>query len=188
MVSKYQFPFKSHFSVINNRKIHFIDEGQGPVIWMMHGMPMWSYVYRKLIPPLVAAGYRCFAPDLMGFGLSDNPDKEDEHTLKTHVAMMTELVNQLELKNITIIGQDWGGPISLKYAIENKNNIRSIILLNTFIERFPVNQKERSRQNIITSPLPKIYEFLFKNGAFSSFLVKTHGCIQKVCMVKMANR
>ena len=69
MSNRFEYPFKSHYLTISNRKIHYIDEGQGPVIWMMHGMPMWSYVYRKLIPPLVAAGYRCFVPDLMGFGL-----------------------------------------------------------------------------------------------------------------------
>ena len=81
--------------------------------------------------------------------------------------MMTELIGQLELKNITIVGQDWGGPISLRYAIENKNNIAAIILLNTFIERFPANQKERKDNNIINGPLPKVYEILFKNGNLS---------------------
>ena len=171
MKSRYEYPFESRYLIINNRKIHYIDEGQGPIIWMMHGMPMWSYVYRNLIPPLVNAGYRCIVPDLMGFGLSDIPDNEAEHTLKVHVAMMTELIDQLELKKITIVGQDWGGPISLRYAIENKKNIAAIILLNTFIERFPANQKERKDNNIITGPLPKIYEILFKNGKLSSFLV-----------------
>jgi len=184
MEDRFEYPFKSKYLSINNRKIHFIDEGTGPVIWMMHGMPMWSYVYRKLIPPLVKAGYRCLAPDLMGFGLSDKPKDESEHTLKTHVSMMTELINQLGLKNITTVGQDWGGPISLRYAIENKNNISNIILLNTFIERFPVNQKERKNKNIITGPLPKIYEFLFKNGKFSSFLVKNLDVFRKFVWLK----
>jgi len=167
----FEFPFQSHYLTINNRKIHYLDEGRGPVIWMMHGMPMWSYVYRKLIPPLVDAGFRCFVPDLMGFGLSDKPKDEKEHSLINHIAMMTELIEQLELKNITIVGQDWGGPISLRYAIENKSNIAGIILLNTFIERFPCNQKERKKLDIITGPLPKIYELLFKNGKLSSWLV-----------------
>jgi len=184
MKSRYDFPFESRYLKINNRKIHYIDEGQGPVIWMMHGMPMWSYVYRKLIPPLVNAGYRCFVPDLMGFGLSDMPDNEDEHTLKVHVAMMEELIDKLNLKNITIVGQDWGGPISLRYAIEHKNNIAGIILLNTFIERFPANQKERKDKNIITGPLPKVYEILFKNGKISSFLVKKLDVFRKFVWLK----
>lgn len=184
MTERYEYPFKSNYLTINNRKIHFLDEGQGPVIWMMHGMPMWSYVYRKLIPPLVEAGFRCFVPDLMGFGLSDKPENENEHTLKNHVAMMTELINKLELKNITIVGQDWGGPISLRYAIENKSNIAGIILLNTFIERFPGNQKERKKLNIITGPLPKVYELLFKNGKFSTCLVTKLDVFRKFVWLK----
>jgi len=171
MSNRYEYPFKSHYLTINNQKIHYIDEGQGPVIWMMHGMPMWSYVYRKLIPPLVAAGFRCFVPDLMGFGLSDKPENEHEHTLQSHVAMMAELISKLKLKNIVIVGQDWGGPISLRYALENKSNISGIILLNTFIERFPRNKREQKHDAIITGPLPKIYEILFKSGKLSTYLV-----------------
>jgi len=184
MNNRYEYPFKSNYLTINNIKIHYIDEGEGPVIWMMHGMPMWSYVYRKLIPPLVDAGFRCIVPDLMGFGLSEKPKNEKVHTLKTHVAMMTELINKLELKNITIVGQDWGGPISLRYAIENKSNIAGIILLNTFIERFPSNKKERNQHNIITGPLPKIYEILFKNGKFSTYLVTKLDIFRKFVWLK----
>lgn len=184
MTIRYEYPFKSHYLNINGKTIHYLDEGQGPVIWMMHGMPMWSYVYRKLIPPLVNAGYRCFVPDLMGFGLSSIPQGESEHTLKTHVSMMAELIRQLGLKDITIIGQDWGGPISLRYAIKNKDNIKNIILLNTFVERFPKNQKERIKKSIITGPLPKVYEILFKNGKFSSFLVKHFDIFRKFVWLK----
>ena len=184
MKNRYEYPFKSNYLTINKLDIHYLDEGHGPVIWMMHGMPMWSYVYRKLIPPLVEAGFRCIVPDLMGFGLSDKPENENEHTLKNHVAMMTELIDSLELKNITIVGQDWGGPISLRYAIENKSNIAGIILLNTFIERFPCNQKERKKFNIITGPLPKIYEILFKNGKVSTYLVTKLDVFRKFVWLK----
>ena len=82
------------------------------------------------------------------------------------------------------MGQDWGGPISLRYAIENKDNIAAIILLNTLIERFPVNQKERNDNNIITGPLPKVYEVLFKNGKLSSFLVKKLDVFRKFVWLK----
>ena len=168
---RFEYPFRENYKTIDGVKLHYIDEGQGPVVWLMHGMPMWSYLYRKIIPILVDAGYRCFAPDLMGFGLSEKPRDESAHSLQRHVQMMTELIQSLGLKDITVVGQDWGGPICLRYAIENKDNIKSIILLNTFIERFPANQKERERENMITGPLPKVYEILFKNGGFSSFLV-----------------
>lgn len=172
MEQAFEFPYAGKYATIDGIRLHYIDEGSGPVIWLMHGMPMWSYVYRKLIPPLVSAGYRCFVPDLMGFGLSDKPEDESIHTLQKHVHLMTELIKQLKLSDITIVGQDWGGPIALRYAIENKANIKSLMLLNTFIERFPMNNKERRQEGIITGPLPKIYEILFKNGKFSSFLVE----------------
>lgn len=172
MNKRFEYPFEDRYITIDGVRLHYIDEGEGPVIWMMHGMPMWSYVYRKMIPILVNAGYRCVVPDLMGFGLSDKPVKESAHTLQKHVAMMTQLIEQLNLKNIIPVGQDWGGPIALRYAIENKNNIQAIVILNTFIERFPESKKERKKLDIITSPLPGIYTFLFKNGAFSSFVVK----------------
>ena len=172
MQQRFEYPFEDRYLTIDGISIHYIDEGTGPVIWLMHGMPMWSYVYRKIIPLLVDAGYRCVAPDLMGFGLSDKPEAESAHTLQRHVTMMTQLIEQLNLKNITPVGQDWGGPIALRYAIENKHNIRALVILNTFIERFPANNKERRACDIITSPLPGIYTFLFKNGVFSSFVVR----------------
>lgn len=172
MSPRFEYPFEDKYMEIDGQRIHYIDEGEGPVIWMMHGMPTWSYVYRKMIPILVNAGYRCVAPDLMGFGLSDKPTEESAHTLQRHVAMMTQLITRLNLKDIIPIGQDWGGPITLRYAIENQSNIKALVILNTFIERFPANNKERKALDIITSPLPRIYTFLFKNGAFSSFVVK----------------
>ena len=171
-MNRYQYPFQSRYIHVDGVTLHYLDEGSGPVIWLMHGMPMWSYVWRKIIPPLVAAGYRCFVPDLMGFGLSDKPEEEQAHTLQRHVALMTGMIKQLGLKDMIIAGQDWGGPIALRYAIENKANVKALIVFNTFVERFPQNQRERRNHDIITSPLPRIYIFLFKNGAFSSFVVR----------------
>lgn len=172
MSQRFEYPFKDRYMEIDGQCIHYIDEGEGPVLWLMHGMPMWSYVYRKIIPIFVSAGYRCVAPDLMGFGLSDKPTEESAHTIQRHVAIMTQLINKLNLTDIIPVGQDWGGPITLRYAIENKSNIKALVILNTFIERFPANNKERKSLGIITSPLPGVYTFLFKNGAFSSFAVK----------------
>lgn len=172
MTARFEYPFTSRFATVDGMRLHYLDEGAGPVVWMMHGMPMWSYLYRKLIPPLVQAGYRCFVPDLMGFGLSDKPDDERAHSVQRHVAMMTELIARLGLRDMVVMGQDWGGPISLRYAIEHKENVRGLVLLNTFVQRFPAHRRERRAHGIITGPLPKVYGFLFKNGAFSSFVVK----------------
>jgi haloalkane dehalogenase len=172
MSERFEYPFQSHYAVVDGARLHYLDEGAGSVIWLMHGMPMWSYVWRKLIPPLVAAGYRVFAPDLMGFGLSDKPPEEKAHTLQRHVALMTGLIEQLGLKDMVVAGQDWGGPIALRYAIEHKSNVSALIIFNTFVERFPQNQRERQARDIITCPLPRVYTFLFKNRVFSSFVAR----------------
>lgn len=172
MSSRFEYPFTSRFATIDGIRLHYLDEGEGPVVWMMHGMPTWSYLYRKLIPPLVRAGYRCFVPDLMGFGLSGKSDDEHAHSVQRYVALMTGLIELLGLRDIVVMGQDWGGPISLRYAIEHRDNVRGLVILNTFVQRFPANRRERRQRDIITCPLPKVYNFLFKNGAFSSFVVK----------------
>ena len=87
--------FNKHFEVIDGVLIHYVDEGSGPPILMVHGQPTWSYLYRKMIPRLVAAGYRCIAPDLMGVGLSDKPTNESAYTLRRHAELVTGLVEQL---------------------------------------------------------------------------------------------
>ena len=89
------------------------------MIWMMHGMPTWSYLYRKIIPPLVNAGYRCFIPDLMGFGLSDKPAEESAHTLQRHVALMTRLIDKLGLRVFLrrFVGEAKSHQIGYKTAI-----------------------------------------------------------------------
>ena len=145
-MSRYQYPFQSRYATIDGVTLHYLDEGSGPVIWLMHGMPMWSYVWRKIIPPLVAAGYRCFVPDLMGFGLSDKPESEAEHGLQRHVYLMIKLIEQLGLNNIIVAGQDWGGPITLRYAIRHKkiyvHSSFLIPLLNVF-HNTSVNEKQK---------------------------------------------
>lgn len=184
MTARFEYPFTSRYLDVDGVRLHYLDEGAGPVIWMMHGMPMWSYLYRNLIPPLVQAGYRCFVPDLMGFGLSGKPDDENAHSVQRHVAMMSQLIEHLGLRDIVVMGQDWGGPIGLRYAIENKGNVRGLVILNTFVQRFPSSASERREKDIITGPLPWIYGFLFKSGAFSSFVVKRLDVFRKFVWLK----
>ncbi len=97
MTERFQYPFKENYEEIDGVRIHYVDEGSGPPILMVHGQPAWSYLYRKMIPPLVAAGYRCIAPDLMGFGLSDKPTDESVYTLRRHVELVTGLIGKLQL-------------------------------------------------------------------------------------------
>ncbi len=109
--------FEGNYVEIDGIRLHYLDEGSGPPILMVHGQPTWSYLYRKMIPPLVAAGYRCVVPDLMGFGLSDKPTEESAYSLQRHVELVTGLVEKLKLQGITIVGQEWGWPIGVRYAI-----------------------------------------------------------------------
>ena len=184
MSARFQYPFTSRYAVVDGVRLHYLDEGQGPPIWLMHGNTTWSYLYRKMIPPLVRAGYRCFVPDLMGFGLSDKPENESAYSLQRHVSQMMALIEQLGLRGLTVVGQDWGGPIALRYAIEHKDNVRALVLLNTFVQRFPANGRERRKHDIITCPLPPGFTFLFKGGAYSSFLVRRLDFFRKFVWMK----
>jgi len=157
--------FEEHYEVIDGIRLHYVDEGSGPPILLVHGQPTWSYLYRKMIRPLVAAGYRCIAPDLMGFGLSDKPTDESAYTLGRHVELVTGLVEKLQLAGVTIVGQDWGGPVGLRYAIDHQDNVRSLVILNTRVK---------------ITPVPLLFTFVFRNGGFSSFLVRRLDLFRKI--------
>ena len=157
--------FEEHYEVIDGIRLHYVDEGSGPPILLVHGQPTWSYLYRKMIRPLVAAGYRCIAPDLMGFGLSDKPTDESAYTLGRHVELVTGLVEKLQLAGVTIVCQDWGGPVGLRYAIDHQDNVRSLVILNTLVK---------------ITPVPLLFTFVFRNGGFSSFLVRRLDLFRKI--------
>ena len=157
--------FEEHYEVIDGIRLHYVDEGSGPPILLVHCQPTWSYLYRKMIRPLVAAGYRCIAPDLMGFGLSDKPTDKSAYTLGRHVELVTGLVEKLQLAGVTIVGQDWGGPVGLRYAIDHQDNVRSLVILNTLVK---------------ITPVPLLFTFVFRNGGFSSFLVRRLDLFRKI--------
>jgi len=115
-------------------RVHYLDEGpaDGPIVLLMHGEPSWCYLYRHMIPPLVAAGFRCIAPDLIGFGRSDKPTDRSTHTYANHVEWMREaLFDRLDLTNITYFGQDWGGMIGLRLVGEHPQRYARVIVSNT---------------------------------------------------------
>ncbi len=114
-------------------RVHYVDEGPGdaaPVL-LMHGEPTWSYLYRHMIPPLVAAGHRCVAPDLVGFGRSDKPTDQADYTYQRHVDWMISVVEQLDLKGITLFAQDWGGLIGLRLVAAMPERFARIVVGNT---------------------------------------------------------
>ncbi len=129
------YDFKPHYAELNINgqpvRMHYVDEGKGDVILMLHGEPSWSYLYRKMIPLFVKAGYRAIAPDLIGFGKSDKLARKVDYSYKLHVEAVTQFVKQLNLKNITLVCQDWGGLIGLRVAAENEALFARIASSNT---------------------------------------------------------
>ena len=116
-------------------RVHYVDEGArdaAPVL-MLHGEPSWCYLYRKMIPVITAAGLRAVAPDLVGFGRSDKPAVRTDYTYQRHVDWMTALVEALDLREITLVCQDWGGLIGLRLAAEHPERFARIVAANTFL-------------------------------------------------------
>jgi haloalkane dehalogenase len=127
------YSFEPHYVEVDGLRIHYVDEGPGdaePVL-MMHGEPSWSYLYRKMIPVITAAGYRAIAPDLVGFGRSDKPARREDYTYQRHVDWMRGFLEALDLKGITLVGQDWGGLIGLRLAAEHEERFARIVAANT---------------------------------------------------------
>ena len=117
------YPFEPHWATVGSEddgtlRMHYVDEGprDGEVVVLLHGEPTWSYLYRTMIPPLVDAGYRVLAPDLIGFGKSDKPTAAAEYTYQRHVDWVTGWMDALDLRDTTVFVQDWGSLIGLRIA------------------------------------------------------------------------
>jgi haloalkane dehalogenase len=113
--------------------MHVVDEGEGPPVLLLHGEPTSSYLWRNLVPPLRAKGYRAVAPDLIGFGRSDKPADVAWYSYDRHVASIERLVDELELRGITLVVHDWGGPIGLRFAVEHADLVDRLVVLDTGI-------------------------------------------------------
>ncbi len=131
--------FSPHYVDIQGLRIHYVDEGppDADPILLMHGEPSWSYLYRKMIPPLVKAGHRVIAPDLIGFGRSDKLLSRMDYCYQMHVDMVTDFIKKLDLQNISLFCQDWGGLIGLRVAAENQERYARIIAANTALPGKP---------------------------------------------------
>jgi len=123
--------FEPHYVEVDGLRIHYVDEGSGPFVLLMHGEPTWSYLYRKMIPILVDAGLRPVAPDLVGFGRSDKPGDRTEYTYAGHVAWMHGFLRALDLRDVTLFGQDWGGLIGLRLVGEDPDRFAGVVASNT---------------------------------------------------------
>ncbi len=127
------YPFRTAGVPVQGGRMSYVDEGAGdaPPIVLVHGNPTWSFLYRGIIPKL-AARYRVIAPDHIGFGLSDKSADPSWYTLERHIENFTALVESLELKKVTLVLHDWGGPIGLGYTVSHPENIARLVLMNTW--------------------------------------------------------
>jgi pimeloyl-ACP methyl ester carboxylesterase len=136
------YPFKPNYLAVKGLRLHYVDEKPGgnpnaePIV-MLHGNPTWSYLYRNFVPPLLEAGYRCIVPDHMGYGKSEKTIDRGEYLLKKKVEYFTDVMDQLDLRDITLVMQDWGGGIGLGYAVEHADRIKRLILMSTWAFVFP---------------------------------------------------
>ena len=126
------FPWAPHYVEVAGLRVACIDEGprDAPVVLLMHGEPAWSFLYRKMIPVLLAAGYRVLAPDLVGFGRSDKPVRKTDYSYLNHVAWMSAWLEAMDLRNITLFCQDWGSLVGLRMVAEAPQRFARIVLAN----------------------------------------------------------
>ena len=131
------YPFAPHYvdDVGDGLRMHYVDEGprNGRVVLMMHGEPSWSFLYRKMIPIFARAGFRAVAPDLIGFGRSDKPTRPSDYTYARHVAWMKAFLEATDLRDVTLVAQDWGSLIGLRLAMENASRFGRIVIANGFL-------------------------------------------------------
>ncbi len=126
------YAFAPHYLEQDGLRMHFVDEGTGDPVLLLHGEPTWAFLYRKMIPPLARAA-RVLAPDYFGFGRSDKPTEIAEYSYDFHYHSIELLADGLDLRAATVVVQDWGGPIGLRLAVERPDRVARLVILNTGI-------------------------------------------------------
>jgi haloalkane dehalogenase len=185
------FPYAPHYVELDGPRMHYVDDGQGEVVLCLHGEPSWSYLYRKLIPPL-ASGYRVVAPDFIGFGRSDKYTEPEAYSFQMHRDALVRFLDALSLERITLVCQDWGGLLGLTVAAELPDRFARLVIMNTGLptgeepmsrgflawQAFALRSPDLPISRIITSGLahpelvpPEVisaYEAPFPNGTFKA--------------------
>ena len=154
-----EYPFTSHFTKTNGHKLHYIDEGKGNILLFVHGTPSWSFDFRKRIKKL-SSSFRCIAIDHIGFGLSDKPEHYDYST-QNHSNTLEQFILEKELTDITLIVQDFGGPIGLNVAIKHPHLIKHIVVFNSWLWSSADDPHFKKFSKILRNPLlPFLYRYL----------------------------
>ena len=157
------FPYKAHYQEINGFQMHYVDEGNGEPIVMFHGMPTWAYLYRNFIKVL-SKNNRVIVPDQMGFGKSEIP-QDKPYVLKQHLDNTTKLLLHLDLHDITLVVQDWGGPIGIGFGVHNPDRIKRLVIMNTSI-------------GVMKEGAKPWYSPLVEKGIYESFISNIKGIIK----------
>ena len=139
------YPFEPHYHEWQGMRMHYLDEGDGPPILMLHGQPNWSYLYRNFVPPLVKAGYRCIAPDYIGFGKSDKVVEDEWYMIERHIESIRSLLDALDLQDIRIVVHDWGGPIGLRQVADMPDRFSRLFILNTWLHHMDMQYTDGLR-------------------------------------------
>jgi pimeloyl-ACP methyl ester carboxylesterase len=160
-----EYPFAPHYLEFGPHRMHYVDEGQGKVLLFVHGTPSWSFDFRHLIKAF-SPTHRCIAPDHLGFGLSDKPATYPYRT-QPHADNLMVLIEQLNLKNITLVVHDFGGPIGLNYALQQPDNVKKLVILNTWLWSSEGEPEFEQAKKILRSPLlPFLYKYLNFSARF----------------------
>lgn len=175
-------------------RLHYLDEGprDGQVVLMLHGEPSWSYLYRHMIKPVVGAGHRVIVPDLIGFGRSDKPARQNSYTHVRHVAWIQSVLEQLDLQDITLMCQDWGGLIGLRLVAEQGQRFKRVLAGNTMLPGFPMKHPALKdafgwRQKLITTlGFGSWFTFSQINPLWSAGLVLQMGTARKLSREEVA--
>jgi haloalkane dehalogenase len=163
------FPWAPRFREHDGLRLAHIDEGEGSPVVLWHGEPTWSYLWRKVVPPLLEAGHRVIVPDLPGFGRSDKPMDEEWYTYDRFTAVMADLLERLDLRDATFVMHDWGGPIGLRLAVEHADRVARLVAMDTgvFTGRQEMSETWHRFADFVdrTDELP--VGFLVRRGCFS---------------------
>ena len=135
-----QWPWRPRFAHVNGWRMHYIDEGTGTPVVLLHGNPTWGFLYRDFVDPLTRAGHRVVIPDMIGFGLSEKPTREDTHSLDGHIANLTGLLRSLDVRRATVVCHDWGGPTGLGFALSNPGRVAALVVMSTWAWPLPPAQ------------------------------------------------